>query len=338
MSNFRNHTIESDAEEFLNKLNKNSLLIYSETSLKKINFCNDNVKRLNWHKISKNINNIKNVIDDNKNINQVVSFGGGSTIDIAKYIAYKLGIKYICIPSMLSTNSYATDKVALIKEEQKVTLNAKLPDCVILDCNLLKKSVTENMYGLADVLSIYIALYDWKIASEDIGEKIEEKIFSMALDLFYRVKSFISSNTLEFISDNVKQIFEYIGMSGHITNLYGTGRPESGSEHIFAKKIESIVNVPHGIAVSLGIILMSIMQEREVDEIIDIIKKIKVLDRCEEYGINRSIIEKSLLTLMPRKERYTIVNKFYNNNEYKIEKLQLFYQKINIKDEKYDFN
>ena len=69
-----------------------------------------------------------------------------------------------------------------------------------------------------------------------------------------------------------------------------------------------------------------------------IIKKIKVLDRCEEYGINRSIIEKSLLTVMPRNERYTIVNRFYNNNEYKIEKLQLFYQKINIKDEKYDFN
>jgi len=160
----------------------------------------------------------------------------------------------------------------------------------------------------------------------------------MALDLFYRVKSFISSNTLEFISDNVKQIFEYIGMSGHITNLYGTGRPESGSEHIFAKKIESLINVPHGIAVSLGIILMSIMQERDVDEIIDIIKTIKVLDRCEEYGINRSIIEKSLLTVMPRNERYTIVNRFYNNNEYKIEKLQLFYQKINIKDEKYDFN
>lgn len=239
---------------------------------------------------------------------------------------------------MLSTNSYATNKVALIKDKQKVTLNAKLPDCVILDCNLLKKSVTENLYGLADVLSIYIALYDWKIASEDIGEKIEEKIFSMASDLLYRVKNFISSNTLECISDSIKQIFEYVGISGHITNLYGTGRPESGSEHIFAKKIESMINVPHGIAVSLGIILMSIMQEREVDKIVDIIKKIKVLDRCEEYGINRSIIEKSLLTLMPRKDRYTIVDRFYNNNDYKIEKLKLFYQKICIKDGKYDFN
>lgn len=334
MSDFRNHTIEDDAEKFLNKLNENSLFIYSETSLKKINFCNENVKNLNWHEISKNINNINNIIDDNENINQVVSLGGGSAIDIAKYIAYKLGIKYTCIPSMLSTNSYATNKVALIDNNQKVTLDAKLPDCVVLDCNLLKKSVTENLYGLADVLSIYIALHDWKVASEDIGEKIDENIFSMASDLLCRVKGFISSNTLESISYDIKQLFEYIGISGHITNLYGTGRPESGSEHIFAKNIESMINVPHGIAVSLGIILMAIMQEREVDEIIDVIRKIKVLDRCEEYGVNRDIIEKSFMTLMPREERYTIVDRFYNNNDYKIEKLKLFYQKICIKDEK----
>lgn len=46
MSDFRNYTIEDDAEKFLNKLNKNSLLIYSEKSLKKINFCNENVKKI----------------------------------------------------------------------------------------------------------------------------------------------------------------------------------------------------------------------------------------------------------------------------------------------------
>ena len=69
-------------------------------------------------------------------------------------------------------------------------------------------------------------------------------------------------------------------------------------------------------------------------KIVDVIRKIKVLDRCEEYGVNRDIIEKSFMTLMPREERYTIVDRFYNNNDYKIEKLKLFYQKMCIKDEK----
>ena len=277
MENFINNMIKNDAEKILNNLKNDSLLVFSERSLKKINFCNENVKKINWHDITKNIEDINKIIAQNKSITQIVSFGGGSAIDIAKYIAYILNVKFICIPSMLSTNSYATNKVALIDNGEKVTLDAKIPEAIILDCNLLKKSVTENLYGLADVLSIYSALHDWKIASESVGEKIDEEIFSMASDLFCKVKKFILNNTFEYISSDIDQLFEYIGISGHITNLYGTGRPESGSEHIFAKKLESIINIPHGIAVSIGIILMSIMQERDSSEIISVIKKIKVL-------------------------------------------------------------
>lgn len=334
MGDFRNNTIKYNAEKILEKLDNESLFIYSETSLNKIEFSNENIKKINWHNITKRIDNINKIIAENKTVTQVVSLGGGSAIDIAKYIAYKLNVKFICIPSMLSTNSYASNKVALIDNNKKVTLDAKIPDCIVLDCDLLKKSVIENLYGLADVLSIYIALYDWKIAFESIGEKIDEEIFEMALELLDKVKNFILNNSLEDISNDIEQLFEYIGISGHITNLYGTGRPESGSEHIFAKNIENIINVPHGIAVSLGIILMTIMQERDKDkeEIISAIKKIKVLDKCKEYGVNMNVIDKSLMTLLPRNDRYTIVDKFYNNTNYKTEKLKLF--KEYMKEEK----
>lgn len=336
MCDFRKNTIKYDAKKLLEKLDNESLFIYSETSLNKIEFSNENIKKINWHNITKRIDDINKIIAENKTVTQVVSLGGGSAIDIAKYMAYKLNVKFICIPSMLSTNSYATNKVALIdnNNNNKITLDAKIPDCIVLDCDLLKKSVIENLYGLADVLSIYIALYDWKIAFENIDEKIDEKIFEMALELLYRVKNFILNNSLENISNDIEQLFEYIGISGYITNLYGTGRPESGSEHIFAKNIESIINVPHGIAVSLGIILMAIMQERDSDkeEIISAIKKIKVLDRCKEYDVNMNVIENALMTLLPRNDRYTIVDEFYNNTNYKTEKLRLF--KEYMKDEK----
>jgi len=324
MSDFKKRTIRDDAEKFLDKLDENTLFIYSETSLKNINFNNENVKKISWHEISKNIKAIDSVVNENKNITQVVSLGGGSAIDIAKYISDKLNVKFTCIPSMLSTNSYATNKVALIENDQKITLEAKLPDCVLLDCNLLKKSMTENLYGLADVLSIYTASYDWEIAAEDIDEKIDENIFGMSQDLLDKVKSFISNNTLEDISNDIEQLYEYIGISGHITNLYGTGRPESGSEHIFAKKVESMTNVPHGIVVAIGTILMGLMQGREVDEIINAVQKINVLEKCSVYGVNMNLIEQALMSLVPREERYTIVNRFYKNNTYKKEKFELF--------------
>ena len=333
MYNFIDITIKKDAETFLNNLDNKSLLIYSEESIKKINFNNKNVKKVNWHDISKDITKINLILNTYNDVEQIIGFGGGSTIDIAKYISYKLNIKYICIPTMLSTNSYATNKVALIDNNNKITFDAKTPDSIILDSELLKKSVTYNLYGIADILSIKTALCDWKIAFEDIGEKIDEDIYNKSMKLLNDVIYFISNNTLEEISNDIEKLFEYIGISGEITNIYGSGRPESGSEHIFAKSIETKLKIPHGIAVSFGIILMTIMQENEVDEIINIIKKINVLENSGLYGVNSSIIEETLINLLPREDRYSIINRFYKNNDYKLEKLKIFYDKVIIKGE-----
>ena len=107
------------------------LLIYSPTSLNKINIESNQIKFENWHNVSKDIDSINKYIENLEDIEEVITFGGGSTIDIGKYISYKTGIKYTCIPSMLSTNSYATNKVALIDNGRKITLEAKMPDKII---------------------------------------------------------------------------------------------------------------------------------------------------------------------------------------------------------------
>ena len=327
MNYFMDVTIKENVEKYLNKLNRNTLMIYSPTSIEKINFKNEKVKSINWHDISKNIENIDVVVKENNNIEKVVAFGGGSVIDIGKYIAYKLKVKYVCIPSMLSTNSYATNKVALIKAEKKITLDAKLPDCIILDDKILKASRIENLYGLADVLSIHTALYDWKLAAKDINEKIDKRIYDMSLNLLNEVINFILDNTVEEIASNTEKLFEYIGQAGYITNLYGTGRPESGSEHIFAKKLESKIDVPHGISVSLGIIIMTIWQGREVKEILKALDKIQVLDKMQIYGVNKKIIQECTHNLTPRNGRYTIVDKYFNKVTYVDEILEKFYRK-----------
>ena len=128
---------------------------------------------------------------------------------------------------MLSTNSYATNKVALMNNGKKMTLEAKMPDKIIIDNKILKLSKNENLYGLADVLSIYTALCDWKIANEDINEEIDKNIYDRADKLLHEVLEFINNNSLEDIVENNMELFKFIGIAGYITNLYGTGRPES---------------------------------------------------------------------------------------------------------------
>lgn len=317
-----------DITDYLNNRNKKTLLIYSPTSLKKINIENNQLKFENWHNISKDIDAINKYIENLEDIEEVINFGGGSTIDIGKYISHKTGIKYTCIPSMLSTNSYATNKVALIDNGRKITLEAKMPDKIIIDNEILKLSKNENLYGLADVLSIYTALYDWNIANEDIDEEIDKDIYDRAEKLLREVLEFINNNSLEDIVDNNMELFKFIGIAGYITNLYGTGRPESGSEHIMAKEIERRIDIPHGMSVSVGIMIMTLLQNREVNGILDAIKKMNIFKNSYKYGLSKEIIEKSFLELEPRADRYTIVNRYKEDIDYRKKIIKEFFEII----------
>lgn len=327
-NNFMEVVQKCNSKKYIENLRQNELVIYSPTSIEKNNIDNNQCLMVNWHDITKNIGKIEEFIKENKNIITVVSYGGGSTIDIGKYIAYKLNIKFTCIPTMLSTNSYATNKVALIKENKKVTLEAKIPETIIIDDELLNLSKEENIYGLADVFSIYTALYDWKVAQKDINEKIDYNIYNMAEKLLQDVIKFVNRNKFEDIVKNNIKLFEFIGIAGYITNLYGTGRPESGSEHIMAKEIERRINVPHGMSVSIGILIMGLMQNRNISEIVKVIKKLKIFEKADKYGLNKEIIEKSFMDLKSREDRYSIVNRYENKITEKQKTLKELYSII----------
>lgn len=326
--NFNDVVQECSSKKYIENLKQNELIIYSPTSIEKSNIRNNQCLMVNWHNLTKNINKIEEFIRENNTISLVVSYGGGSTIDIGKYIANKLDADFTCIPTMLSTNSYATDKVALIKEGKKTTLEAKIPDKIIIDNELLSLSKDENIYGLADVFSIYTALYDWKIAEKDILEKIDDNIYSMAEKLLKEVLEFVNNNELKDISKNNIRLFQLVGTAGYITNLYGTGRPESGSEHIFAKEVERRINIPHGMAVSIGILVMGLMQGRDVIDILKAIKKLNIFGKVNKYGLNKDIIEKSLIELKPRADRYSIVNRYENKIDEKYKILKELYNII----------
>ena len=323
---------EMQINQYLKNLKENALFIYSPTSLNKTNIDNNYIIKENWHNISKDIKKIDEYIKKLKGIDTVISFGGGSTIDIGKYISYKLNIKYICIPSMLSTNSYSTNKVALIDNGKKITLQAKMPDEIIIDNNILKLSKNENLYGLADVLSIYTALYDWKIANEDINEKIDKNIYNQANMLLDEVLQFINNNSFDTIIENNMELFKFIGIAGYITNLYGTGRPESGSEHIMAKEIERNIDIPHGMSVSVGILLMSNVQKRFSYNIYNAIIKMKIFENSKEYGLSKELIKNCFSNLLPRKDRYSIVDRCYKNKILKDENMIKFFDIIDKED------
>ena len=184
MKSFKDICIKQNIVDYLNNIEKKALLIYSPTSSEKINLLNrlDNEKLilLSTHITDIDIDKINNYIKSNNiDIELVIGFGGGTAIDIAKYIGNTIEKKVVAIPSMLSTNVYSTDKVLMIEKNKLYTLDSKLPDLIVFDEELLKKSSIENLYGFADVLTIYTASKDWVISNEHKEDDMDKDIYEM---------------------------------------------------------------------------------------------------------------------------------------------------------------
>lgn len=310
---FKGEVIECNYIEYLNNLNEKILFIYSPTS-KEINNLelNNNYIIFNTKELTQNVDELESRIKSLKDFDIVVAFGGGTAIDQAKFFGSRLNKKVIVIPTMISTNAYATDKVALYENNKKVTLLAKDPDIILLDKEVLKRSTLKNVYGLVDVLSIYTALNDWDLAIEYNNEDISIE-YSYAHKLLLETLSFINNHTYEEIINDTHKIFELVGKAGIITDIYGSGKPESGSEHLFAKELEAIKRVPHAISVSNGILLMSLLQNKFSEEVLSAIRKLRVFEDEHLYGINEELLKEAFFNVKVRPDRFTIIN--LDNND-----------------------
>lgn len=236
-----------------------------------------------------------------------IGLGGGTAIDVAKYLAYKSKAHCIAIPSMLSTNVFATNKVAVIRDGVKRTEDAKLPDEVIFDRKLLELSPKQNLYGLVDVLSICTALEDWLIAFNDQEELIDYNIFGKASVILSRARNLIDGHLPDCIDP--LSIFSVVLSAGYITNEYGNGRPESGSEHIIAKEIEALVKVPHALAVTCGIAVVSQLQNNFKRAVFEL-DRLHMGTEVRNSQITPEILKQAILNAKPRDDRYTVINRF----------------------------
>lgn len=334
MEKFSDIVVKANIIEYLNSISKKSLLIYSPTSANKIDLfnklSNKQIICISTHETKKDTNIIAKILQKYNDFECSIGFGGGTALDVAKYIGYQSNAKIIAIPSMLSTNVYSTNKVLMITNEVKNTLESKLPDIIVYDEDILKLSLTENLYGFADVLSIYTASNDWLFACKHNNEKLQQEIYIMDIELINKTITYILDNTYDDIKNNLYMMFDFIGTAGHITNLYGSGRPVSGSEHIFAKELEQRILVPHGISVAIGILIMSLCQSHYSIDVEKCFEKLKIFENAEKYNVTKNIVNEVFGGLTPRSDRFSKVNMLNKDDKKLKERINIILDKIKL--------
>lgn len=243
----------------------------------------------------------------------IVGLGSGTVLDVSKVVSSKTQKKLIAIPTVLSCNVFATNKSVVLEKGKLKTINSKIPDKVIIDIEIIKLSDMRYTFaGIADVLSIITALHDWRLAFDSGKENYNYLIAEMGESLVRSAKQ-IYEKIFNQDSKAIEELAQMIIFSGYITNLYGCGRPESGSEHMFARAIEESniyqKKLLHGEAVLLGILLSLELQGRRNNFIYDIAKKMGIKKIFDDLSITEEDIICYLLKASKiRRERFTIFN------------------------------
>lgn len=170
---------------------------------------------------------------------EVISTGGGSTIDTGKFVAFHLGIPHTAIPTTAGTGSEVTRFAVFVKDGKKVTMedNRLIPTNYILDPS---KIVTLNLLQTAssglDALAQGIESYWSRYATDESRHwsKLAIRIASKNLLDSYKYPD------SEFLRFKMLQAANYSGLAINIA--------KTSICHAISYSLTTHYGVPHGIA------------------------------------------------------------------------------------------
>ena len=101
----------------------------------------------------------------------IVAFGAGTIMDFGRYPAYKLGIPFVAIPTLASSDGFTANICSAILNGQKKSTPMCAPILVVADLDIIKGAPARLVAsGINDILAKYISLTDWRIAHLVAGE------------------------------------------------------------------------------------------------------------------------------------------------------------------------
>lgn len=261
---------------------------------------------------------VEKIIKIAKDFKFILGVGGGKTIDIAKYTAFKLNIPFLSVPTAPSHDGIASSRATLNDKNTPYSFEAKPPIAIIADMSIISNAPYRLIVsGCADVISKVTAVADWKLSHEEKGEYFSDSIASMALSSANVVIN--SANSIKNREINgIKNLVDSLINCSMAMCIARSSRPASGSEHLFSHALDVLYPEKkslHGEQCGVGCIMSAYLHKLPWEKIRETLKSLGCPINAKELGIPSQIVVKALTTAKNiRLDRYTILNKV-NLNE-----------------------
>ena len=245
----------------------------------------------------------------------LVGLGGGMSLDMAKYVALKRGVEPVLIPSTASVDACVTNSIAVREHGRVRYIGFVVPQVVISDFDLMRSApININRAGIGDILSIHTGLWDWKAGADQGLIPYDEEIAWKVSELLDHLEA-LGEEIREATDSALKWLIQAYAAENELCLKLGHSRPEEGSEHYLAYNIEYRTGrgYVHGELVCLGVLLMSQVQENDVERVQRILAETRVRFQPRDLNLSLTEFENALLTLPAYVENeglpYSVINK-----------------------------
>ncbi len=168
----------------------------------------------------------------------IVAYGAGTIMDFGRYPAYKLGIPFVAVPTLASSDGFTANICSAILNGQKKSTPMCAPVLVVADLDIIKGAPARLVAsGINDILSKYISLFDWKVSNLVAGEYYCPMVAELAQEALDIMREAADKYAATGIADHEAMTMAQM-KSGLTMQLLNHSRAASGAEHLMAHLVE----------------------------------------------------------------------------------------------------
>jgi glycerol-1-phosphate dehydrogenase [NAD(P)+] len=221
-------------------------------------------------------------------------------------------VGFASVPTAASHDGIVSGRGPVPEGDTRHSVAAAPPIAVIADTGIIADAPWElTTAGMADIISNYTAVKDWKLANR--LKNVEYSEYAGAL----------AQMTAELLRDSAPSIkrgleesawivVKALVSSGVAMSIAGSSRPASGAEHLFSHQLDRIApgRALHGHQVGVGSILTEYLHSGETGEwraVRDALDSVDAPTTAAELDLTETEVIEALTSAHEIRDRYTIL-------------------------------